>query len=111
MSQPTAYQVTTTIDSRAGAEALAASAVEARLAACAQVSGPITSTYRWQGAVETAEEWIVTFKTAAAAYPALEEHVRGRHPYEVPEILCTSIVDGSRAYLDWLHAETANPAG
>src|SRR5215831_21066093 len=104
----TTCQVTTTIDDRTAAEALARSAVEARLAACGQVVGPITSVYRWEGAVETAAEWMVVFKTTQAASAALVEHVRAGHPYQVPEILVTSVEDGNPAYLVWVAESTAD---
>lgn len=100
------WQVTTTVDAEATAKALAESAVHARLAACAQVSGPITSTYRWQGAVETATEWVVTFKTTADATPTLTEHIRARHSYDQPEIIATEVVGGDPGYLAWVVAET-----
>ncbi|HEV3069074.1 MAG TPA: divalent cation tolerance protein CutA, partial [Streptosporangiaceae bacterium] len=61
----------TTTDSRAEAVELARGAVEARLAACAQVSGPVASTYWWEGAVERAEEWLLTLKLPATGYQAL----------------------------------------
>jgi periplasmic divalent cation tolerance protein len=99
-------QVTTTTDARESAERLARSTVEARLAACAQVVGPIQSTYRWEGTVETAEEWMVLFKTAADRYPALEQHIRGHHPYDVPEIISVPVTAGNPAYLSWLSRET-----
>lgn len=100
-------QAVTTIDSREAAEALARSAVEARVAACGQVTQPIQSTYWWQGRVETAEEWYVVFKTTAERYPALEQHIREQHGYDVPEIILTPIVAGNPAYLSWIDAETS----
>jgi periplasmic divalent cation tolerance protein len=106
MTDEACCQVVTTTGSRDVADALAQSAVVARVAACAQVSGPIGSVYRWAGAVETAQEWQVTFKTAVDRYAALEEHVRARHSYDVPEIVCTPIVAGNPAYLAWIIAET-----
>lgn len=102
------YQVTTTTDAREAAAGLARGAVDARVAACGQVVGPIQSIYRWQGRVETTEEWYVVFKTTAARYPALEAHVRAHHTYEVPEIVATPIVDGDPGYLAWVRAETAS---
>ena len=99
-------QVVTTTDSREAAATLAHSAVAARAAACAQVVGPITSTYWWTGKIETAEEWQVIFKTTLDRYAALEEHIRAHHSYDVPEILCTPVVAGNPAYLDWLVAQT-----
>jgi periplasmic divalent cation tolerance protein len=100
-------QAVTTTDSQEAAEALARSAVEARVAACAQVSGPITSTYWWDGAVESAEEWCVVFKTTAERYPALEEHIRAHHSYDVPEVVLLPILAGNPAYLSWVSEETA----
>lgn len=102
-------QVTTTIDSEAAANALARSAVEARLAACAQVTGPVASIYRWQGAVETAAEWQVVFKTTAEAYPALEARIKTEHGYEVPEVVMVPILAGNGDYLAWIAAETRTP--
>jgi len=99
-------QVTTTVDEQTAARDLARSAVEARLAACGQVTSRIRSIYRWNGEVVEADEWMVTFKTTAARFAALAEHVRERHPYEVPEIVATPIVDGDPAYLAWIATET-----
>ncbi|MEV6600187.1 divalent-cation tolerance protein CutA [Actinoplanes sp. NPDC051346] len=99
-------QVVTTIDSRKAADDLARQVVEARVAACAQVSGPITSTYWWEGKVDTAQEWRITFKTSAARYAALEQYIREHHSYDVPEILCSPVTAGNPAYLAWLDAET-----
>jgi len=53
-----AVQVSTTLDSESAAQSLAATLVNERLAACVQVVGPIRSTYRWEGRVETATEWL-----------------------------------------------------
>jgi periplasmic divalent cation tolerance protein len=95
-------QVTTTIDSREAAEQLAAVLVEERLAACAQISGPIASTYRWQGRVERATEWYCHLKTTSARLPDLERRLRSLHPYQVPEIIAVPISAGHQAYLSWI---------
>ncbi|MFE9253622.1 divalent-cation tolerance protein CutA [Streptomyces sp. NPDC006879] len=105
--EQTVLAVTTTVDSTDAARHLAAGAVEARYAACAQITGPVTSVYRWRGAVETAQEWQVTFKTVAARYPDLEAHLLAAHPYDTPEILAAHVVHGSADYLEWVAAETA----
>ncbi|WP_236240611.1 divalent-cation tolerance protein CutA [Streptomyces sp. CC228A] len=101
-----ALTVLTTTDSAANAEELARGAVEARLAACAQVSAPVTSVYRWEGAVETAREWQVLFKTADDRYAALEAYLREHHPYDTPEIIATPVQRGSADYLAWIARET-----
>jgi periplasmic divalent cation tolerance protein len=99
-------QVQTTTDSRAEAVELARAAVEGRLAACAQVSGPMASTYWWEDAVERAEEWLLTLKLPARGYRALAEFLTSRHSYDEPEIVALPIVAGSEAYLSWIEEET-----
>lgn len=76
-----------------------------RLAACVHVAGPITSIYRWQGAVEQATEWTCSCKTTPAVATALVARIRGLHPYQVPEILVTPVLDGALEYFAWI--ETA----
>ncbi|ACU95180.1 divalent-cation tolerance protein CutA [Saccharomonospora viridis] len=98
--------VSTTTDSEAAARELAAKAVEARLGACAQIVGPITSVYRWEGSVHTDPEWRVEIKTAADRVDALVEHIKQHHTYDVPEIITTPIVGGSADYLSWVEEET-----
>ncbi|WP_432011913.1 divalent cation tolerance protein CutA [Streptomyces cucumeris] len=68
--------VLTTIDAAEKAQALAASAVKARLVACAQIDGPITSVYRREGAVQTGQEWHVPYRSSAGRCPFA--HVVGR---------------------------------
>jgi periplasmic divalent cation tolerance protein len=95
-------QIMTTTGTRDVAERIAMELVSRRLAACVQVSGPIESTFRWQGVVETAEEWVCTAKTTAAHLPAVEALVKDLHSYAVPELIATPIVGGSAAYFKWL---------
>jgi periplasmic divalent cation tolerance protein len=102
-----AYHVLTTTDSREEADRLGRLAVEQRLAACAQVVGPVTSTYWWQGAVETAAEWHVWLKTTEARLDSLIGLIRSQHTYEVPEIIASPIAAGNPAYLEWIARETA----
>ncbi|WP_405657071.1 divalent-cation tolerance protein CutA [Streptomyces sp. RK9] len=104
---PTVLTVLTTTDTPDKADALARGAVEARVAACAQISGPVTSVYRWEGAVETAREWQVLLKTTESRYPDLESWLLAAHDYETPEIIATPVTGGSAAYLSWVAAETS----
>jgi periplasmic divalent cation tolerance protein len=99
-------QVSTTTDSCEAAEALASSAVEARVAACAQVVGPIKSTYWWEGKIDKAEEYLILFKTPNDQADALQEHILAHHSYDVPEVIRTPITGGNPAYLAWLTDET-----
>jgi periplasmic divalent cation tolerance protein len=107
MSDVRYHQVSTTTDSPDAAAAMARSAVEARVAACGQVVGPIGSVYWWDGAVDSAAEWLVLFKTTADRSDALVEHLLSRHTYDVPEIIVTPVVAGNPAYLAWIDTETA----
>jgi len=99
--------VQTTTDSRAEAMELASEAVQARLAACAQVAGPVASTFWWEDAVERAEEWLVLLKLPADRFDELAEFLLQRHSYDEPEIIATPIVAGSAGYLDWIAAEAS----
>jgi periplasmic divalent cation tolerance protein len=99
-------QVATTFDAVEEAEALASSAVQARLAACAQSEGPITSVYWWDGAVQRDKEWRVTFKTTAALASRLTEYIVREHSYDVPEVLVTPVIGGHQKYLEWVQSET-----
>jgi periplasmic divalent cation tolerance protein len=93
--------VTTTVDSREIAEQLAAALVDRRLAACAQVSGPVASIYRWRGTVNHASEWLCQLKTTRARLPALEAALDTLHPYDLPELTVVPL-DGGAAYLAWI---------
>jgi periplasmic divalent cation tolerance protein len=99
-------QMQTTFERQVDAERLATALLERRLAACVQIIGPIQSTYRWQGKVETAEEWLCLVKTRRNLYDEVERAIIELHPYQTPEIIAVPIIAGSRAYLDWVAAET-----
>ncbi|MFD3687111.1 divalent-cation tolerance protein CutA [Nocardiopsis sp. NPDC058631] len=106
MPQHETVRVETTVDTRDGAERVARSVIEHRLAACAQVSGPITSFYRWEGAVHDDEEWRVVAKTAADRLDDLTAHIVGIHPYDVPEVVAVPVTGGNPSYLAWVRDET-----
>lgn len=99
-------QVTTTTATKEEAQKIARYLVEQKVAACVQIAGPITSTYRWKGKVETAEEWLCLIKTQENLYSELEKAILSMHSYETPEIVAVPIVQGSREYLSWLENET-----
>jgi periplasmic divalent cation tolerance protein len=107
--EDSALVVLTTLPDAERARALVRQLVERRLIACGTVLGPVTSIYRWRGAIEESSEVQVLFKTRRDRWPALEEAVRELHPYEVPELLAVPVERGLGAYLAWLVEETEIP--
>jgi periplasmic divalent cation tolerance protein len=97
--------VLTGTSSPAEAQSIADAAVAQRLAAAAQVIGPVTSTYRWKSRMEHAEEWLCLLKSSAELYAELERLIQSRHSYELPGILAIPVAGGSAAYLDWYTRE------
>lgn len=80
-----------TAPSLAVAEALAKSAVEARVAACVNVIDGVRSIYRWEGAVCDEREVQLLFKTTRERADALRELIAREHPYQVPELLALPV--------------------
>lgn len=97
--------VITNLPDAQAAGQLAQRLVEERVAACVNQLAPCTSTYRWQGDIETASEVPLLIKTTRAAYPRLEQLIRTEHPYELPEIVAVPVTTGLPAYLNWVSQE------
>ena len=93
--------VLTGTSSRAEAQSIADAAIERRLAAAAQIIGPVDSAYRWKSRIERAEEWLCLLKTSAEQYSEVEGLIQSLHSYELPGILAIPIAGGSERYLDW----------
>ena len=99
--------VISTLPDREQAEKLAHALIEQQLAACVNILPTVTSVYRWQGKVETANETIILIKTTMARYPAVEAAIKAQHPYELPEIIAVPVSTGLPAYLEWVRTETS----
>lgn len=105
MDKPCLLVLCTCPDAESG-RSIAAALVEGRSAACVNLLPGVTSVYRWQDAVEQAEECLLLVKTTAERYPDLERALRARHPYEVPEIIAVRIDQGLPDYLRWVGDNT-----
>jgi periplasmic divalent cation tolerance protein len=88
------------------AERIARHVVENQLAACVNRLAPCRSTYRWEGAVEEAEEIPLLIKTTTTRYAEVEAAIRALHPYELPEVVAVRVERGLPAYLAWIARET-----
>lgn len=94
--------VLTTTDSPEKARALAYALVERRLAACVNIVDRLHSVYRWQGAVETADELLLVIKTIASRVEPLEKAIRELHSYALPEFVVLPVEAATPEYLRWI---------
>lgn len=92
-------------------EAVGRTLVEERLAACISVLPPMSSTYRWQGQIESASERQLLVKTSRTRVNDLRARLLALHPYEMPELLVIPVAAGAEAYLAWVLANTRAEGG
>ena len=98
--------ILTTAGSQDEAGMIAHALVERRLAACVNIVPRIESVYRWQGKVETAEEWLLLIKTQAELFERVRDAVKELHSYELPECVMLEVSAGSKEYLHWIAENT-----
>ncbi len=96
----------TTVDSAAAAKKLAAGLVAARLAACAQVDGPVTSHYIWQGKQERTKEWRIWVKFPTPRAKEIEAWLKAHHPYSTPQWLAVEAAAVAGPYREWVVGNT-----
>ena len=93
--------VLTTLGASSDATAFARVLVSDRLAACVNVLPPMTSLYRWKGAIEEDSERQLVIKTTSDRVAAIQARFQELHPYELPEFIVLS-ADASASYFEWL---------
>lgn len=94
--------VLTTAGTQAEARKLARALVQRKLASCVNIVPGVESVYRWQGALESSQEWLLVIKTSETKAKLAGELIRKMHSYDVPECLVLEIESGSKEYLKWL---------
>ena len=104
MLQPVVYL--TTCDKQETADEIASQLVEQRFAACVNVVSPAKSTYRWEGKVTTAQEWLLIIKTVRKHHDDILDLLRKLSGYDLPEFIALDITGGSTKYLQWVIAQT-----
>jgi periplasmic divalent cation tolerance protein len=97
--------VITTVGDKDAADRLAKQLVEGRLAACVNIVGPIRSVYRWRDQVRDEAEFLLLIKTTAECAAQLRSAMKSLHPYELPECIALTVVEGSDEYLAWIAGE------
>lgn len=93
-----------TAPNRAVARKLARAALQAKLAACANLVPGLESHYWWRGKIESGAEVLIIFKTVKKNLARLQKLIIDNHPYDTPEFVVVPLAGGSRRYLDWLAA-------
>jgi periplasmic divalent cation tolerance protein len=94
--------VLTTAGSADEAERIASALVEAQLAACVNIISPMTSVYRWKGAIQKEQEWFLLIKTTTSSFEKISQKIRELHSYDLPECIQIPIEAGSAEYLSWI---------
>ena len=95
-----------TCPSEDSAKTIAHAAIERRLAACANIEGPVSSTYVWKGVIEQDTEHVLWLKTVEPCWEALEALIADLHPYDVPAIVATALTHVYGPYAEWLAGNT-----
>jgi len=98
-----------TAASRRECRKIARRLVEAKLAACVNITQPIESIYRWEGKVADEKEFLMLIKSTRELFPEIKLEISKLHSYHTPEIICLPIIDGSRNYLQWV-SDSVKPA-
>ena len=90
------------------ARRLARAALEARLAACANLVPGVASLYWWQGRIEEETEVLAILKTSRHKADDLAAFVAANHPYETPAIIRHGDVSANAGYERWIEEETGS---
>ena len=100
--------VFSTTGSKEEARKIAYALVERKLAACVNMVPQVESVYRWQGKVESAEEWLLIIKTTSQRFEAVRDTIKELHSYELPECVAIAVESGSEEYLRWVVGSVGN---
>jgi len=96
----------TTTERKEDAEAIARQLIDQNLVACVQIDGPITSIFRWEGKVNSAEEYLIMVTVPTEKATEVEAFVKSLHPYDTPEWIVIEVDKVSSGYLNWVITST-----
>lgn len=98
--------VLTTVPDESSGQNIAEKLLQDRLAACVTVLQAGNSFFWWEGEISHEKEHLVIIKSRRELYPAIQKTITSHHPYQVPEVICFSVLEGLESYLKWIKKET-----
>ncbi len=97
--------ISTTFEQKEDGVKVARLLLDERLVACAQLSGPISSYYHWDGSLADSIEFSLSLKTTGLLYKKVAARIKEVHPYEVPEIVSQAVTHVNEEYMEWVKGE------
>jgi periplasmic divalent cation tolerance protein len=91
-----------TCPDEASARRVAEALVIEKLATCVNRVANVRSSYIWDGRLQDDSEILLIMKTTAGRLAALRQRLAELHPYQLPELVATHVVDGNEPYLEWI---------
>ena len=102
MDEPSIVAVFVTTPDESVARTIARACIEKKLAACVNIVPKVVSIYTWNDQVEESAENLLVIKTTSSALPALEQEIKGMHPYDTPEFVAILTEYVEPRYRQWL---------
>lgn len=84
------------------AKAISKTLVTDRKVACVTINPGVLSLFIWEDVLTESQEVKVILKTTEEHIQSIQEYILSKCSYDVPEILCFFIDEGSSSYLSWL---------
>lgn len=97
--------VTTLCDKEEIANKTIDTLLEKRLVAGSQLS-KVHSKYWWNHELEECDEYKLEFSTKESLFSEIENEIKKIHDYDVCEISCYKIRNGSKEFLNWIYKNT-----
>lgn len=97
-----------TVNSKKEAVEISKHLVKKKLIACCNIIPSVTSVYEWDNKINEDNEFLMVMKTETELFQKIETEIKKMHTYDVPEIICIPVINGSRKYLDWIDEQTLN---
>ena len=63
----------------------------------------VTSTYKWEGEIQSETEWSLQIKVSQSSKQAVVDLIKENHPYDVPQVLIYDL-NSDQEYFDWVES-------